>query len=249
MLEIWKSLIEHGLGWQVIALLLGLIFWKPLTELVRRISSIKGPGFDFSAPPLQASTQLENKALPKPDILNGEIQSASVETAVIQKSDDPLPALPAVELQAKLDAVRNFGGNFPIVLEGIELIKGQLGQLQLPIDGAETGRILVRHLAVTQLMLRCERTHRLIYGSQIAALHLMDAAGVQPESMLRPIFEKARSDDPQFYGSYTFEDWIGFLIKQGAALRKEESKTYAVMVYGQSYLQYIGFFATTPKPH
>jgi hypothetical protein len=40
----------------------------------------------------------------------------------------------------------------------------------------------------------------------------MNQQGPQPESAIKPIFEAARSKEPQFYGSYTFEKWIGFVI-------------------------------------
>lgn len=150
-------------------------------------------------------------------------------------------------LQEKREAVRNLGKGNAIVAEDVERIKAQLAALNFPLDSADTGEILVRHLAATQLMVRFERTHRLIFGSQILALHLMNNEP-QPDETLRAVFENARTKEPQFYRSYKFEDWIGFLIKEVTVV-KTEHNSYAITVYGKNYLEYIGVFATTPKPH
>ena len=147
-----------------------------------------------------------------------------------------------------LEAVKKFGQGIPIIDEQVATIKKQLTELKLPLDSAATGEILVRHLATTQLMLRCERTHRLIFGSQIVALHMMKNSGPQPEESLSPIFDNARAQDPKFYGSYTFGDWIGFIIKEGAVI-KADNDLYAITVYGENYLEYVGIFASGPKPH
>jgi hypothetical protein len=219
-------------------------FRKPLTALLERVSSIKAPSFEFSAPHPPASIQAESKT-PPPELLKGEIGSAS-ETLSIAASAETMPALATKVLAEKRAAVLSLGTDNAIVVEDVETIKGQLADLNFPLDSAETSEMLIRHLASTQLMLRCERTHRVIYGSQIVALHMTNA-GPQPEDALRPIFENARAKEPQFYGSYSFEDWIGFLIKEVTV--KKAGESYAITVYGRTYLDYIGVFAPRPKPH
>lgn len=244
MIDFWKSLVEHILGWPVMAFFLGLLFRKPLRDLVGRINYIKAPGFDFSAPQSPASAQIETKPLPT-DALNGEIGSTTPDTAGI--ATGAATGVGAI-VEQKLEAVRNFAKGIPMVEESVEAIKGQLAALNLPLDSPETGDILVRHLAATQLMLRCERTHRLIFGSQLVALHMMNNAGPQPDEALAPIYESARAKEPQFYGSYTFEAWMQFLIKEGTVIKTDQGAN-AITVYGQNYLEYIGAFAPGPKPH
>jgi hypothetical protein len=220
------SVIEH-LGWPIVTLVLGIMFRQPLSTLVTRISSIKAAGIDLSAPHPPASVQQENKVV-EPEAIRGEI----VSTKTTSLSTVPPPG---AELEKRRDAIRSFGGKYPIILENIQVIKKQLEELRFPLGSQETGDILVRHLAVTQMMLRCERTHRLIFGSQIAALHLMNDQGPQPQSMLSPIFEAAKQKAPKYYGSYTFADWIGFLVGQGTVLL-QDAGTYSITVYGRSYL-------------
>jgi hypothetical protein len=240
MLEIWKSLIEQIVSWPIVVLVLCLIFYKPLRALIDRISSIKGPGFDFSAPP--ASAQIAEKTIEPPESLKGEIVPAPSSTTATAPA-----AVTRDELVAKKEAIKNFGKGIPIVDVDVDKIVKQLAALDMPLDSEDTVRILVRHLAATQLMLRCERTHRPIFGSQIAALHLMNQQGPQPESAIKPIFEAARSKEPQFYGLYSFENWIGFLIGESAV--RCDSGLYGITVYGRSYLEYIGVYAPYPKPH
>jgi hypothetical protein len=207
----------------------------------RLVSALsKGPGFDFSAPP--ASAQLTEKTIEPPESLKGEIVPAPSSTTAT-----PPAAVTGDEIAAKKEAIRNFGKGIAIVDEDVDTITRQLTALGMPLDSEDTARIVVRHLAATQLMLRCERTHRPIFGSQIAALHLVNQQGLQPESAIKPIFEAARNKEPQFYGSYTFEKWIGFLIGEIAV--RCDNGLYGVTVYGQSYLEYIGIFAPHPKPH
>jgi len=219
---------------------LGLLFREPLTSLVARINNIKTPGFELAAP--HASAQLTEKTPEPPEALRGEIVSVPAKAAVTSTV-----AITGDALAARREAVRNLGKGFALIDEDVETIKGQLVTMDMPLDSEDTAQILVRHLATTQLMLRCERTHRLIFGSQIAALHLMNMQGPQPESAIKLICEGARTKETQFYGSYNFENWIRFLIDE-LTVRCDDS-LYAITVYGRSYLEYIGVFSPAPKPH
>ncbi len=240
MLEIWKAIIEHVVSWPIVILVLCLIFYKPLKSLIDRINYIKGPGFDFSAP--HASAQLKERTVVPPETLKGEIVPEPSKSTATAPS-----TVTGNELAARKQAIEKFGKGNPIVDEDVVSITQQLATLGMPLDSENTAQMLVRHLATTQLMLRFERTHRPIFGSQIAALHLMNQQGSQPESAIKPIFEAAQSKEPQFYGSYTFEKWIGFLIGE-IAVRCDDGQ-YAITVYGRYYLEYIGVFAPYPKPH
>jgi hypothetical protein len=244
LLDLLKSIIERVLGWPVIALVLLLIFRRPLTEFLGRINGFKGAGLEVSATPPLASAQSDPKTLAPPEALKGEIGSTNPGTASTPTALSAISTPPPLDLEA----VKKFGTGIPIVDEDVAAIKEQLAALKLPLDSEDTGEILVRHLAATQLMVRCERTHRVIFGSQIVALHMMNNSGAQPGESLRPLFENARAQEPKFYGAYTFEDWIGFLIKEVAVIKTDQN-LYAITVYGQSYLNYIGFLAAGPKSH
>jgi hypothetical protein len=245
MIDFWKSIFEHVLGWPVAAFFLGLLFREPLTALVERIDHIKAPGVDLSAPQLAAIAQDEPKALPPPGALKGEIVPANAEAPTTANA--VTVGFPT-HLEERREALRKFGRGIKLVDEADALIRNELATLNMPLDSKDTADVLVRQLATTQMMLRSERTHRLIFGSQIVTLHLLKNAGPQPEKALAPIFENAREREPQFYGTYSFESWIGFLIKEGT-VTKADNGLCTITVYGDSYLGYIGIFATGSKPH
>lgn len=242
MLDIFKAAIEF-LSWPLVALVLGLVFRKPLVELVLGIVEIKTPGLHIQRS--LASAQNEPKQTPRPEAWQEGISSPT--------SEPPhAPGVAAHELAASSEerrkSILTFGRGIAIVDEGVAAIKAELTALNFPLGAEETADTLVRHLATTQLMLRCERTHRLIYGSQIVALHLLKNGGYQPEKTLRSIFEDARAREPLFYGSYVFTEWAAFLIREGAVGTTEDG-LYAITVYGNSYLDYAGMFSLGPKPH
>ena len=93
-------------------------------------------------------------------------------------------------------------------------------------------------------MSRSEITYRLIFGSQIAVLQLLNQQGPQSEETIRPFFDSAKARSPKFYGEYSFENWIGFLIREGAVLKEEG--LYKITVYGSEFLAWM-VAAKAPK--
>lgn len=236
-----ELLISHGLGWQVLTLILCLMFRGPLKTLLERTSGLKAPGgFEITASPASA------QAIPTPKAPKGEIGSTTTDAAPVIEIAQPSGV--SKILNEKREAVQKFGTGNKIVDEDAISITAQLEALQFPLDSKDTNAILVRHLAATQLMVRCERTHRKIFGSQLLALQMMRSAP-QPKKALNDILESARNQEPQFYGgSYTFEEWMAFLINEGAAT-EEEGGQFKITDYGVSYLDYIAVFAPGLRPH
>lgn len=72
--------------------------------------------------------------------------------------------------------------------------------------------LLVRHLAQSRLETVFERIYGTIFGSQIAALRSLGAAGgrVARNDALK-YFDDVKSKFPEFYEKNTFDDWIAFL--------------------------------------
>jgi hypothetical protein len=67
MIDFWKSIFEHVLGWPVAAFFLGLLFRKPLTALVERIDHIKAPG-DSTELQKEKERELELKLILSSDL-------------------------------------------------------------------------------------------------------------------------------------------------------------------------------------
>lgn len=235
MLDILKVVIERVTSWPVAAVILGLIFKSPLSQFLRRVNILKGVGIEVSASEGSAERQLEITMTREPDPLAVQI--------------GPQAQLPIPEDIAKeREAIRTYGGNHDIVLEQMAGIETHLARVQMPLAEEETARVLVRHLAVTQLLYRAESLYRVIFGSQIAALRLLNEAR-RTDVELQPLFERAKRRAPSFYGEYSFEDWIGFLIQKGCVLKNSDSGIYAITVWGQRFLEFLVSVQAAKKPH
>jgi len=57
-----------------------------------------------------------------------------------------------------------------------------------------------------------EQAHRAIFGSQIAALDALQAQGGEGEmQLLQAQYEKTVLENPDFYQSFSFDQWLGYL--------------------------------------
>ncbi len=93
MVELWKAIIEHVLGWPVAVVLLGVIYKGPLSTLLRRIHKfgLKGPGVEISG---EARQQLDAEIV-------GPERSASVATPCSARIATPLTTSPNAGSRSK----------------------------------------------------------------------------------------------------------------------------------------------------
>jgi hypothetical protein len=222
VIELWKAVIERLLSWPVAVVLLALVFKQPLTKLLRRIRFIhvKGGGVEVSASS-NAAKQLEAEDSSKRDPL-------SLRTG--RQLELPLPE----DIARRQEAVRTYGGDNPLLLEQIQNIKNDLETLHYPIESEATAEVLIRHLAATQLLQRAEFLYRVIFGSQLSAIRTLNETGPHPENIVRRFYDAARNRAPRFYGDYTFEQWVGFLLHQNVVVF--ENERYAITRYGREFL-------------
>jgi hypothetical protein len=125
----------------------------------------------------------------------------------------------------------------PLLTEMETNIKTELNTASL--NPPEREEILVKYLASNQIAVAFERTYFLIFGSQLSALQLLASSpgGVEDIEKLRPFYEQAKSKNPEFYGSYSFESWEGFL--QGQVLMGRKENKAAITIRGKEFLKYL----------
>jgi hypothetical protein len=232
VIELLKALIEHVLGWPVATVILGLIFRRPVGSFLRRIHKlhVKGPGVEFTG---EARKQLDA------DLLRRDPLTAPTEAQLVLPLND--------DIAERRRAVESFGGDSPSVLANIKDIRETLETLRYPLADAGTSEVLIRHLAVTQLMHRAEALYRLIFGSQLDAMHVMNQQGPQPESVIAPYFERAKSRSPKFYRDFGFDQWVGFLVQQQLVVI--ENERYGITVLGREFLRYLTTVGLPRKAH
>lgn len=125
----------------------------------------------------------------------------------------------------------------PMLLDLEDNIKKELGEKNLDYTG-DASKILMRHLAATQIGLTFERTYQDIFGSQIKLLK-------QLNNKIRSGFTKEEIDGyfhnlKTIYGE--FKDWetdnyIQFLLESGLILTKDDG--YGITIRGVEFLLWL----------
>ena len=86
----------------------------------------------------------------------------------------------------------------------------------LSADQAAQVEALTYSVASLNVQLVQERNYRAIFGSQLQLMALMNVDMGVPPNVAKGVYDAAKATYPEFYRSYTFEQWIGFL--QGTGL-------------------------------
>jgi hypothetical protein len=206
-------------SWPLAILLLGIaamaIFWRPISRLISRTRSVGKDGISTFDP-----------GLPTPPV---------------ESSPTPPATLP--DTRRGLDEF-NKGLQSPMIRETEEIIERDLVQRNLttPRDREEA---LVRSLAIANVALHYEKIYQTIWGSQIDALRYVNPRSGVSDSELRPIYERAKVVWPNFFYSYSFEQWLAFMVESKLLLRKES--LLFITVSGREFLQYLVGTAKGPS--
>ena len=121
-------------------------------------------------------------------------------------------------------------------LEGV--ILRDLGTRQLNTE-SDTTKVLVRHLAATQIALEFEQVHGLIFGSQIYLLKILNEAasvGVAPAVVDKHFEHVQKLFAPQL-GSWTKDDYLRFLFDR--LLIRRDAGQYRITVRGNNFLMWM----------
>lgn len=156
------------------------------------------------------------------------IGKTGLTTETVPKPQDEEKRKRAVEELMKLR-------DSPLMLEVETLIKKDLEQRGLE-TGGDTIRILIRHLAATQLILDFEQIHSLIFGSQIFLLKkLNEVAGQGHETQfVEKHFQHVQQLFPNDLGTWTLEQYLAYLV--GRNLITISGGKYHITVKGVEFL-------------
>ena len=97
----------------------------------------------------------------------------------------------------------------------------------------------MRQMAVSQVLLRAETTYRLIFGSQIASLKVLNILGEQSSEELLEFYHAAKNLYGEAYGDYSSDQWVIFLINQGLIVQNPETGGYKITVWARDFLEWI----------
>ena len=235
-MEIVKLILEKLFSWPGVVILLtltcSLIFRKPLSALIERAIKLQvGKEWLSVDTPAAASRQMESKP---PEIgLVSEIKPVETESGLAN-----VPAVTNGDTNKELQQVKNFDVP-PIVQHQEELIRASLKKFNLDVNPKETIDLLIKHLAVTQLWLTAERVYRMIFGSQITLLKFLNTSGGSTSKVtLSQYYDVVKTQFPESYNNYSFEQYLQFLLTQGL-ITTEDNEHYVITMGGKEFLKWI----------
>ena len=118
-----------------------------------------------------------------------------------------------------------------------ELIRRDLKAVNIE-DSKEKEKMLVSHLASSQLNVAYERVNSSIYGSQIDLLRSLNSTPNPVDiNSLKFFYDNAMTKYPEFYKNYTFQSYVSYLSNMGIITQQENG--YLISKFGVGYLIYI----------
>ncbi|MDD5241655.1 MAG: hypothetical protein PHG47_08040 [Sulfuricella sp.] len=137
-------------------------------------------------------------------------------------------------VQQLLDVIGN-----SIVITDIESrVKAELTEKGFNTDG-DTVKVLIRHLAGTQLLLKFEQIHSLIFGSQIFLLKKLNEVAGQgkPLTFVNDHIDYIKTIYPSGLGEWTYDQYLSFMY--GRLLLVRHGDMIHITNLGVEYLTWV----------
>lgn len=149
---------------------------------------------------------------------------APKQPALPEATDQLLPTRnPTVDQHALEELTSGFNSQLLRLQE--EAIRADLAKHGLVAENA-TEKVLLRHLAGTQIVLQFERIYAVLYNSQLQALRWLNSQATQATAdELRAFYNRASAAWPAIYDKTDFRAWLGFLAHHGLITESEESRS------------------------
>ncbi|MCP4266215.1 MAG: hypothetical protein GY777_11690 [Candidatus Brocadiaceae bacterium] len=130
-------------------------------------------------------------------------------------------------------------GDSIVIKERVNEIKDDLKSKGLPTDG-DSNKILIKHLAGTQLLLAFEQIHSLIFGSQVHLLKkLNESAGVgRTTDFVHTHIDFVKNKHAEILSSWDYDNYLSYLFSS-LLIVKEEDKKIHITNLGVEYLTWI----------
>jgi len=126
--------------------------------------------------------------------------------------------------------------NSEMLIEQEEIIKNELKEKN--INAEQANKVLIRHLAATQIAFTFENIHKQIWGSQIRVLEELNTqSNGLSRTRIKIYYDKTVEATPFIGTIYSFEQWINFI--KNWALILEENNAVKITIRGREFLLYM----------
>lgn len=199
--------VLRAVAWPGVAVVAAIFFRKEVAELARRLR--KGGGAEFDPPQQVAST---------PNTLLPAAGGGSADLAISKTTSDALGALPKTPATERWETT----------IASWDVLKNA----QHP---SEREQLLLRLAARAIVVNGFERADGYIWRSQLLFLsHLSGRSSVTADYARTQFYEPAAKQFPSWYENYSFEAWLGFLLRAGFI--SVENASVAITADGREYL-------------
>ena len=123
----------------------------------------------------------------------------------------------------------------PLLVKRVDSIRTELG---LGEDPPQREKKLLGVIAAHSIALQFEKTYQAIFGSQVNALVIINAAaaGVQFGD-IEHLYSQAAAQHKEFYANYSFEQWLEYMERESLSIRKNDK--ILITLEGKAFLKYI----------
>ena len=123
----------------------------------------------------------------------------------------------------------------PLLVKREDSIRTELG---LGADHTQKETKLLGIIAAHSIALQFEKTYQAIFGSQLNALVIMNAApgGVQFGD-IKDLYNQAAAQHKAFYETYNGEQWLAYMERESLSIRKDDR--IHITPEGTAFLKYI----------
>ena len=153
----------------------------------------------------------------------------------------------SAQVQDEPKAVEEFFNSFasPAVLETEKnLLQDKIIREAAP--GPDREKVYLRALAAALVTMQWERCAGIIWGSQVAALNYLNVKGTSDMTDLVQFYDKGKTEFPERYGNYPFQNWLAFL-ENFALIGRKESHVW-ITVNGREFLKhFVGVGRALPE--
>jgi len=97
--------------------------------------------------------------------------------------------------------------------------------------------LLIRRLALNQIILNFERVNAVIWGSQIAILDHLNSRNGDTTETLKTFYDSMARIYPDTFANYSFENYLNFMV--GFNLITQQQNRYFITNLGREFLVYL----------
>jgi hypothetical protein len=203
-----------GIAWPA---LIGGIVWLCRVQLQAILVEIKAMlherGWEIGPQGLSVMPPAGQRAVPPTDVSVDQLPTAA------QNVPPFIQAISGDQLNPVINAFRN--------------------STPANLNEADKSNYFVATAAALHIQLQHERHYIAMFGSQIVLLKRLNEVGTVglPVEVARTIYDQAVAVFPIAYQTYSFDQWLGFLVNAG--LITLQGNTLMVTPYGNGFLQYM----------